>query len=210
MRNSVRDGFLEQVARYEGRTTWMYQDIKGLITTGVGNLIDPVDLALDIPFLKADGSPATAAEIRAEWKRIKADKTLAKKGAAAARKLATLHLSDDAVDQLVARKRDEFWQKLLGHFSNANDWPADAQLGLLMMGWAMGPYFGKTYPSFSAACAAGEWELAAVECDIKDARPARNAAHRLCFTNAAFADDMQTLYFPETAKPGKRLAGSTG
>src|SRR5207244_2818316 len=63
---SIRDGFLAFSRPLEGRVPWMYLDIKGLVKTGVGNLIDPVGLALKLPFVhKADGSPASEVEIRA-------------------------------------------------------------------------------------------------------------------------------------------------
>src|SRR4029453_7562541 len=61
---SIRDGFLAFSRPLEGRVPWMYLDIKGLVTTGVGNLIDPVGLASKLPFVhKGDGSPASEVDI---------------------------------------------------------------------------------------------------------------------------------------------------
>ena len=51
MYDDVRAAFLSFTTRLEGRVPYMYLDIKGLVTIGVGNLIDPVDLALQVTFL---------------------------------------------------------------------------------------------------------------------------------------------------------------
>ena len=49
MRESVRRGFIGFSAPFEGRLHYMYLDVKGLVTTGVGNLIDSVGAAQALP-----------------------------------------------------------------------------------------------------------------------------------------------------------------
>src|SRR6266480_95273 len=97
---SVRNGFLSFSQPLEGRVRWMYLDIKGLVTTGVGNLIDPVASALKLPFVhKGDGSPANEAEISAEWQRLKGNQALAQKRHTACEAITELRLTDAAIDQ---------------------------------------------------------------------------------------------------------------
>lgn len=177
----------------EGLTSWMYLDVKGLVTTGMGNLIDPVQMASALPWLDAAGAPAVPAAVDAEWHRIKANLALAHQGAEAARRLTTLHLADPTIDQLIQDKLALNEAILIQNpaFSNFRNWPADAQLGLLSMAWAMGAGFGPGFPHFSQACAAGDFSTAAADCEIGSVgNPGvirRNAANRQAFLFAGNA-----------------------
>src|SRR5580704_1499007 len=51
MYSSVRDIFPNFSKQFEGRVGWMYLDVKGLVTIGVGNLIDPLPAAVGLPFV---------------------------------------------------------------------------------------------------------------------------------------------------------------
>jgi hypothetical protein len=177
----------------------MYLDIKGLVTTGMGNLIDPVEAALRLTWHAGDGTTATPDAVRHEWSRIKSDLALAHLGAQAARRVATLLLDAADIDTLIIDKldHDEAILKANPAFAAFDDWPADAQLGLLSMGWAMGPGFGSRFPRFSTACAAGDFATAARDCAISTTgNPGvarRNAANRQAFLLAANARDPATL-----------------
>ena len=50
MRAAVRTSFRAFNAKYEGTVNFMYVDVKNLVTIGVGNLIDPISLAVNLPF----------------------------------------------------------------------------------------------------------------------------------------------------------------
>ena len=72
MRPIVAARFLEFTRPLEGLVEHMYVDVKGLVTIGFGNLIDPISYALALPFVrKAGRALATPAEITAEWNLIK-------------------------------------------------------------------------------------------------------------------------------------------
>ncbi|GAB2816909.1 hypothetical protein GCM10022221_13470 [Actinocorallia aurea] len=201
MRPSVQEAFLPFTTKFEGRVPIMYVDVKGLVTTGVGNLIDPVGLALELPFAhKGDGSPASAGEITAEWESLKADReSLAVQGWRACVDRTDLELSDADIDVLVQEKAAQFEQTLKSltpEFAGFDDWPADAQLGLMSMAWALGPAFatGGRWPSFRAAVAAADWTTAAAQCHMNDQgnpglKP-RNDADLHLFTNAALVIDL--------------------
>ena len=150
MRVSVQTAFYTFTARFEGIVDVFYKDILGLVTIGVGNLVDPMSAALGLPMLRADGTPASQIEIAAEWKRIKTAPGLEKQGWRAAKNIATLRLSQDSIRTLVKAKCEANERALKARFSDFDAWPADAQLGLLSMAWAAGPAFKA--PTFSAAC----------------------------------------------------------
>ena len=201
----------------EGVVSFMYQDVKGLITIGMGNLIDPISTALGLPFKKRNkpgvtnpGALATRAEIEAEWNLIKSKSELAKKGHRACDPLCTLELDDAAIDALILSRLQQNERILKGQkaFAKFDDWPADAQLALLSMAWAMGAGFASGWPKFRAACEKLDFDEAAENCKMSEAgnpgvRP-RNAANRQLFKNGAavlagesdgyYSKDI--LYFP--------------
>src|SRR5688572_28003833 len=89
----------------EGRVPHMYLDILGLVTCGVGNLIDPVSEALKLPWKRrSTGKPATEHEVRAAWNALKARQDLARRHVSHAAAITGLFLTDPDIDDLVARR----------------------------------------------------------------------------------------------------------
>ncbi len=189
MYSSVRGIFPEFSTQFEGRVEWMYLDVKGLVTIGVGNLIDPLSAALGLPFVhRVDGSPASRDEIGAEWTALKDNSSLAQKGHLACKPLTKLVLTDPAIDDLVRGRLDQNEVLLRQPFPDWDSWPADAQLGVLSMAWAMGAGFPAEWPKFTTACKARDWPGASANCHISEVgnpgvKP-RNDADVLLFNNA--------------------------
>jgi hypothetical protein len=217
MFSAIQSGFPAFSTMFEGRVPYMYLDIKGLVTVGVGNLIDPVEVAQALPFrfknkpgINAPGSPATADQIAVEWQTIKNDPTLATKGYKACEPIITLELSDDAIDSLILDRlmHNESFLKRQPWFQGFDTWPADAQLALLSMAWAMGPAGPGAFPNFRVACQNLDFSKAAAECKMNEVgNPGlipRNQANFTLFSNAAIvlASEAQgsfqrpNLYFP--------------
>jgi GH24 family phage-related lysozyme (muramidase) len=67
MKTAVAAIFPTFTERFEGHCTFLYCDVKGLVTTGRGNLVDPMSLALPLPW-QIDGSPATEAQVVDAWR----------------------------------------------------------------------------------------------------------------------------------------------
>jgi len=218
MRASVKSQFRSFNAPLEGVVKYMYLDIKGLVTVGVGNLIDPVSAALSLPFryknkpgVKNAGQLATKADIEAEWKLLKGKPELAQKGHRACEPLTNLELDDMAINTLIDKRltQNESFLKRQKAFKDFDKWPADAQLGLLSMAWAMGPGFSSSWPKFSAACEKMDFDAAAENCKMSESgNPGvipRNKANKRLFQNAAAvlageADGFykrETLYYPQ-------------
>ena len=195
---AVQSGFPTFSTKFEGRVPYMYLDVLGLVTVGVGNLVDPVLAAQALPFrfknrpgIAAPGSAATADQIAAEWQALKNDPSLKTRGYKACEPITQLELSDDAIDSLIIDRltKNESFLKRQPWFQDFDIWPADAQLGLLSMAWAMGPAGPGNFPSFRAACQRLDFNTAAAQCKMNEAgNPGvvpRNQANITLFSNAA-------------------------
>jgi hypothetical protein len=135
------------------------------------------------------GALASNPEISAEYTRVKfsgtSHATLAQKEA-----ITTLRITDADIDNLVRNKLASFESTLQGRpeFANLQNWPADAQLGLFSMAWALGPLF--RFPRFQAAAASEDWFTAAAESHMDETGNAgifpRNVRNGLLFTLAGW------------------------
>jgi GH24 family phage-related lysozyme (muramidase) len=220
---SVQAAFRAFNAAFEGTIPFMYLDVKGMVTVGVGNLIDSVEEAQALPFcfknapgMEAAGSPATADQIAEEWRTLKNNPNLAVEGHLACEPITKLELSDAAIERLILDRLTRNENILRGRtwFQDFDRWPADAQLGLLSMAWAMGPGGPCEFPRFRAACRAQDFKTAASECRMNEAgNPGlapRNKANFTLFSNAGVVAGGETggfrravLYYP------RDLSGST-
>jgi GH24 family phage-related lysozyme (muramidase) len=206
MRSDVQRCFVEFTERFEGHLNFMYLDVEGLVTTGCGNLIDPVSAALALPFVsKSDlTTVATPAQVQAEWTMVKGRTDMKLRGGAAYGAITTLAITEAALSDLIARELAHFQDILKETFVAFESWPADGQLGLLSMAWAMGPAFSHTWPHFTQACLANDWAAAGANCKMNEAgNPGlvpRNKANAILFGNAARAASggmpLDALYYP--------------
>lgn len=206
MRRSVKEAFVKFTEPLEGHTTYMYCDTIGLVTVGRGNLIDPVSMALGLPFVhNGTSAPASRAEINAAWSLIKSRQDLKLKGGGAYKGLTDVVLTDAGVDDLTYAKLDQLDTAMTKRFPDFQSWPADAQLGVFSMCWGMGPGFA--FPMFDKACRAKDFDTAAAQCHMTDkggnAIEKRNTQNVLCFKNAAKAMknslNPETLFWPNVA-----------
>jgi hypothetical protein len=223
VKEAVRAAFVPFTLPLEGALpghmgiTWMYPDVKNLVSTGLGNLIDPVGLALGLPFIHLDGTPASRDEIAAEWHRIKnlppdtKGRTAAQLGHLYAKPFTTLRLTNAGIEQLVNRKLAENESVVATIFKEWASWPADAQLATHSMAWACGagifsPRAGRAHwPKLTAALHALDFRTAAVECFMPEERTIgglrpRNKANRILYSNAAVALhrlDPDVLFYPQ-------------
>lgn len=230
MRSTVLEAFIPFTIPLEGArpdyvgVPWMYQDVLGLVSTGLGNLIDPIGLALTIPFKRADGSLATKDEVVAEWNRIKNQppdekgRTAAQLGHLYARKIATLHLTNDDILNLIRMRLYSNERIIAGHFPQWDQWPADAQLATHSMAWACGagifdPKANRAFwPKLTAALHNQDFKTASVECfmpqenKIGGLRP-RNKANRILYMNAALnKDSPEVLIYPKALEESGPLS----
>jgi hypothetical protein len=203
---SVQAAFVPLSKRLEGYTSWMYLDQLGKVTTGMGDLIDSPGAAQGLPWKHGQGgSLASPDEVAIAWNALKARQDLAPLGGGnvAFQNLSDLRLDDSAISDLVNGKLFQFEAQLRSQYPSYDSWPADAQMALLFMAWAMGPAIAAKFPKFSAAlnqvtpdfrAAGAESHMTGVGIDE------RNAEIRQMWENAAQVveqgADFQTLFFP--------------
>lgn len=168
----------------------MYLDTRGLVTTGVGNLIDDgtPGPACGLPWVHKGDGRAMLDEVADAWHRVKAAQSMAPLGGGHFAGLTDMRLLDADIDALVLRRVDEMEWTLRDGFAGWDEFPAACQLAVLDMAWNMGPSFG--FPKFRAACDAQDWQAAAAECHIAGAPAARNEAHVALLT---YGGDPDTL-----------------
>lgn len=223
MWDSVRNGFYDFTKPMEGELFWMYQDTLGKVTIALGYLIDTEADALAAPAngadftRKQDGGVATPADISDDWQRVKAD-TQHTGHAMQYEDMTNLRISAAGCAALTQTRAAAFESTLqqTAEFAAMDGWPADAQLGLLSMAWAMGPAFAQAghWPSFRAACGSADWLGAAANCTMSNAWLAkRNAVDRGLFRNAAYSvsqgADPSALYLEiGSQRPVLRLGDS--
>jgi hypothetical protein len=177
----------------EGLCRNLYADVKGLLTTAIGCLVDPMAMALPLPWVMPDGAPASQAEIARQWQAFKAQPGLKNYPALSKTVLdaTTMRLTDAGVAQLVSQRLLANEKVLRGYFPNWDLFPADAQLACCSMAWAIGAGWPHIFGNLRDACNAQNWTTAIACCEIQTAgNPGvipRNAANKLCFANAAAA-----------------------
>src|SRR6478609_5603099 len=108
MYQSVADAFFPFTVPLEGKVNFMYLDVKSLVSTGIGNLLEQDDQPLPDTFTlawsdKVTHMPAAEADVLQEWQTVNASGTAQ---ASLAQKEAITHLvaSDDAIPSLCVSK----------------------------------------------------------------------------------------------------------
>lgn len=202
MKPSVRAGFVGFTQPLEGCVPWMYLDVLGLVTTAIGNLVDPIAMAMPLPWTHGDGSLASRNEIASEWLKVKSDPVAAKRGHLYTEGITSLRLTPEGVDLVVSRKLAQMDAYLASRFPDWEEWPADAQLATLSLSWACGPAF--RFPALDQALRERDFAMAAGDCHINEqGNPGvvpRNRANVSLYRNAAkvlaYKLDPDTLVWP--------------
>jgi hypothetical protein len=153
MHRSASEYFEIVTAAWEGVVPWLYLDVAGLVTIGYGCLVDPLAIAVGLPFVrKLNGTAASRAEIAAEWLRVKADPLAAKAGHRSLEKSTELRLLDVDITSLLQRRVYANEGILATRFApHWDSWPADAQLAVHAWAWAVGVNAHKKFPHMTRA-----------------------------------------------------------
>jgi peptidoglycan hydrolase-like protein with peptidoglycan-binding domain len=200
-RASVVNSFISWSGPLEGKLlSYLYTDIDGWVTTGTGNMIDAAapgqkkgvncgkgtstPCGQATPTAKARSMPWTGGSIDADWAAIKAAwPKVSSTGCAAITtcRLSQSYLTQLAMDQLKANEAAIL--RLVPNFAQI---PADSQLALHSMMWAMGSGALATFKSLLNAVNSEDFATAAAQCHMQgDGIDMRNLANKLLFTNAA-------------------------
>jgi hypothetical protein len=212
------------LAGHEGVTRHMYLDEKGLVTTAIGNLIEPKDRAYGFKWRRiSDGQSALRPDIDQEWQQIKAKQEFKSKGGGFYRQFATILLDDSEVEAIFANRASSFENSLKTsphlkpYFKDFDTFPSVAQIGILFWCWATGGGKPSEFPFFKKACQERNWEEAARQCLWSGMDPKARTILPQLFNNAANLEeaqrqgqdwDLSEVQYPKfVLKPSRITAG---
>ncbi len=193
MHTSVLPKLRQFLAKYEGICSFMYLDKrqpKGLVTTGIGNLIDPKSLVHSYRWIRrSDKRPASRNEVEQEWDRIKALQKHKLRGGGYFEQFTRLKLAPGEIDRIFTQKANQFDKNLKRIFPKWDTFPAEAQFAMLIHAWANGTGKLKTgWPSYYNACLRRDWTTAANQCSWKGIDSGRLQHMKQLFNDAAKKD----------------------
>ncbi len=216
---------------FEGYVRQMYLDDRGLVSTGVGYLIDSVDDAARLQWVRiaadgrSDGPSASRKEVEEEWKRVKTQQqwkgigggNFIAKARATQPPIITLQMAATEVDRTFMAMLNGLERTMKetpgGFFQDYENFPADAQLGILSHLWANGANnLHKRWPNFCRLCKERKWReiIETKHYRWKNIRKDRDQAMIRVFTNAAnledanakgFSFDAALVYYPQLILP---------
>ncbi len=180
-----------ELMHMEGNVGHMYLDTKGLVTTGIGNLVKTPEAARKLPWVDTTtGKPATPEQIDQAFAAVQGMAKGQKAGVYSG--ATTLRLSPDVVRDLALGRLDrEFLPGLHRQFPHFDSYPAPAQRALVDMIYSLGEGSSRQnsgiakFHNLRAACESGDWTAAASECHRKGGRDDRNAWTSQQFLKAA-------------------------
>ena len=213
---ATTDHFTAFTIAYEGKTPYPYTDSKGLVTTGIGNLIDDGSAGpmQALPWRHGVGGPlATSQEVGNAYDALKSAWPGVQSTACAS--LTDLRLDDAGIAAVVGKQLASNQNYLKGKYPGLPSWPADAQLAMHSLAWAWGPAFANVWTTvdgqgFVNAANALRPDFGAMAGMMKDASAheetinagiiPRDAATENLFNNAndvlAKNADRTKLYYP--------------
>jgi len=197
MRPSVQNRLISFQADLEREVPWMYLDSLGKVTIGIGKLIDNPNDAVKLGGFvrKSDNAPATEQEIRNEWQMVKTSGT-AGQSYKLLESRTNLRLPSDRIHQIAFDYANGIINYLKGKGHAWDSYAADAQLGLLSLGWiGLG-----SYPKCLGYVKSGNWFYAAGEASFPTS-PKRQASQQRLLRNAgrviARGLDPEVLWFDQ-------------
>ena len=163
----------------------MYVDWRGEVRTGIGLVLRDARAALALPWRhRRTGSPATAAEVRAAFEQVRAQR--AGHVAPAHQRASDLVLPAGYAALLVIRRLErELLPALRRLFPRFEHYPLPAQRALVEMANNLGVGGLRRFFNLIAACNRGDFAAAADHCHRRTIGVARNTATRALFRKAA-------------------------
>ena len=176
--------YVETARQWEGSIPHLYQDTRGLITVGIGNLTNTLAEAQALPFVNtATGNPATAAEIETNFNAVR--RMTAGLRASRYRQNPSIELSEDVIDQLAARRiEEEFLPAVRDAFSGFDGYPLAAKEVIVDIAYNVGANAIRRWSNLIAHCEAHDWRSAATETEVRSSSASRNNWRRTTMQSA--------------------------
>jgi len=165
MRQTVLDQFVMFTEDFESNVDWLYLDVDGYVTIGLGLFVEPVSqlTAMGIEFVwPATGAPVARADVEKAWAKVKGMQYLREDGGGAFAPATSIRATKASLARAAERRllgQEVTIRKL---FPGWDDFPAPGQLLIVSMSWAMGPQKLRLFPNFCSAVNLGHWAAVAV------------------------------------------------
>jgi GH24 family phage-related lysozyme (muramidase) len=160
--------------KHEGITTWMYCDVNGYVTVGVGDLVRSPDCAAVLPFQHADGRHSTDSARREAWETVRHFYVSTRQAASYA-PLTDLRLEVHfCIARLASRLRSEFVPCVVTCCPDFESFPCGAQQVLVDICYNVGIAGFAHFGRLIAACNAHNFAAAADHCHTR--KDGENAA----------------------------------
>jgi hypothetical protein len=165
------------------------------------------------------GDLVSPSEVSDAWIKVKRQNEVvpdfSQRGGGSYAGLTDITLDMDGLKTLFSSTLTDFENKIRGRNPNWESWPADAQLAVLSMAWAMGPYFTDKFKAMKIALDRGDFASAGAQSHFigGDTAPtgklSRNQENVIMFKNAADAvkggADLSQLFFPGTSVTSTKI-----
>ncbi len=188
--------FIKHLEEFEGRTNFLYSDIIGRPTVGVGCSVLSPGVAESLNWSGGIDSVAVAAS---QWLAVK--HSTPGLMAAAYAHLTTLRLPDVEIDRLRDYRIKTTESDVIRAIRGVSDFPMPVRCAILDLAWNIGTghlhsqYFGPA-SKFGPALYRGDWQTAAAESARRGVQPARNGYVRDLIMSA-LADEPTTRQGPD-------------
>jgi GH24 family phage-related lysozyme (muramidase) len=179
----------EEVVKYlrehEGVVRYMYLDVVGLVTIGVGFMLPNADAVTALNLVRrSDSAPASADEKRQDWESVHSQGKA--KPAQTYEQFTKLELPDSEIDRELTKRVNDFQRNLTSRFPSFDGFPDEAQIGLLDLIYSLGPRgLFNGYPKLCAAAELGNWKACAEQSTRRNVSDNRNADLKQLFLDAA-------------------------
>lgn len=165
-------GVIENLKRWEGCVPFMYLDVKGYVTCGIGNLLSTEGAAVDLPWRRG-GRDATFSELRSDYGRVKSSE--AGHSTHYYERLTTCRLTTAAIEELAYdRLTIEFLPDLRRLFPGFDELPGTCKEALIDMAWNLGTGKLAQFTHLREAVTGRNWDKAAGACHRLGVRESRN------------------------------------
>lgn len=170
-----KDDVVEKLKEYEGSVSHMYLDSVGLVTVGIGSLLQRAEDAQKLPFMVRDsGAPANAEQILHEWELLAA---MQQNNYAASyfKRFTDLELSDEAIAQQTIDHLEHFYDGLVREVDGFDDFPEASKKAIMDMTFNLGLNgVVRKFPKFITAFRNKEWAICKEQCNRRGIATARN------------------------------------
>jgi GH24 family phage-related lysozyme (muramidase) len=188
---SYLDDSVAHLEVFEGVVPWMYLDIRGYVTVGVGEMLATSERAVSLGFLDTNNQPIAPSAILDDYTRVSALPPA--KTAGFYRSSNSPILLHSAIDTLLMQHLVFFDTQLSQRFANYSGFPDTAKLGLLDMIYNLGASgLFNGFPTFMGYVQKQDWPNAATQCQRNGPGPARNEWTKQQFLAAADAANSRT------------------